>query len=122
MSAARDIKLDGDGDLAIESGDLALVSGRGSVAQHVRIRLRFFLGEWFLDESRGVPFMQRIFVKAPRPGLVQSILRKTIEGTPGVRAVTELAVTIDPRTRKARATWRATTDLGEISGDSALSA
>lgn len=118
----RDLKLDSDGDLAIEGGDLALVGGIESIAQHVQIRLRFFLGEWFLDESRGVPFMQRIFVKAPRPGLVQSVVRKTIEGTPGVRAVTELAVTLDPRTRKARVTWRATTDLGEISGDSALSA
>lgn len=116
----RDLKLDSDGDLAIESGDLALVGGIESVAQHAQIRLRFFLGEWFLDESRGVPYLQRIFVKAPRPGLVQSIVRKTIEGTPGVRAVTELAVSIDSRTRKARATWRATSDLGEIDGSSSL--
>jgi hypothetical protein len=118
----RDLKLDSDGDLAIEGGDLALVGGIESIAQHVQIRLRFFLGEWFLDESRGVPFMQRIFVKAPRPGLVQSIVRKTIEGTPGVRAVTELDVSIDARTRKARATWRATADLGEIGGTASLEA
>lgn len=117
---ARDLKLDGDGDLAVESGDLALVGGADSVAQHIRIRVRFFLGEWFLDESRGVPYLQRVFVKAPRPGLVQSVLRKAIEGTPGVRSVTELDVSTDARTRKAVATWRATTDLGELSGGAAL--
>jgi hypothetical protein len=118
--SSRDIKLGIDGDILLEDGDLALVGGVDSIAQHVLIRVRLFLGEWFLDESRGVPYLQRIFVKKARPGLVQSLLRNAIEGTPGVRAVTELSIAADARTRKAVATWRATVDAGEISGTSAL--
>ncbi len=126
---ARDLKLDTTGDLALESGDLVLVGGStdaenaDAIAQHVRIRVRTFLGEWFLDESDGVPYHQRILgKKGVRPGVVQSELRKRIEGTPGVRAVTEISVTIDRKTRAAKAVWRASTDLGEITGDAAVGA
>jgi hypothetical protein len=122
----RDIKLDDTGDLALESGDLVLVGGTtdaeniAAIAQHVRIRVLTFLGEWFLDESRGVPYRERIFRKGARPGLVQSLLRRAIEQTPGVRAVTEFSLEIDRRARSARATWRASSDVGEISGAVAL--
>jgi hypothetical protein len=124
----RDIKLDLDGDLALEHGDLALVGGSTdeeniqAIAQDVRIRVRMFLGEWFLDESRGVPYHQQIFRKGARAGLVQSLLRRAIEQTPGVRVVTEMSLEANPQTRHAVATWRASTDAGELGGTETLPA
>ena len=48
-----DILLSADGDLYLtETGDISLVE---SVAQKIKIRLRWWLGEWRWDEEEGMP-------------------------------------------------------------------
>lgn len=43
-----DLKLDiASDDIDVSTGDLVLVEGTDAIIQHLQIRLRFFLGEWF---------------------------------------------------------------------------
>lgn len=50
-----------NGDIALDStGRLAVVTGAEALRQKLETRLRLYRGEWFLDTSSGVPYLQRI--------------------------------------------------------------
>lgn len=107
-----DLALDDSGDLDLTGGELRLVSGVEAVRQHIRIRLRTVLGEWFLDQRIGVPYFEHILVKNPNPVLVRSIIRETILGTPGVSSVSRLEFELDRVTRKLTVDGAAVGDDG----------
>lgn len=109
---ARAWKIGTDGDLAIEGGKIALVDGKEAIAQHVAQRLRLFLGEWPLNTEAGFPYRTIVFVKRPSLPLIKAALRKYIAETPGIREVTEVTLSVDPRSRIATGTYSAVTDLG----------
>jgi len=108
---ARTVDVDADnpveGDLYINPrGQLGFIEGTQAVRQHVRSRLRFFLGEWFLDERQGFPYFRDVLVKNPNRQSIISSLRRTIRETPGVAQVDELVLTVDAD-RSARVSFRA---------------
>jgi hypothetical protein len=109
-----DLKLQGNG-LAIEKGDLVLVDGKDAIEQHLRIRLKTFKGEWFLDQRVGVPYFQNIFIRAPNLAVVNAIYRKAILSTPGVTGVDSLLVSLDRGTRHLSVSFAAQTADGVIS-------
>ena len=95
------------GDLFIDStGQLVLVDGSDAVAQHLRGRLRIFLGEWFLDERIGFPYFRDVFIKNPNHASILSSLRRTITGTPGISGVDELTLSVNAA-RQAVVSFRA---------------
>lgn len=101
------------GDLHVEGTALALVRGPDAVAQAVVVELRWWLGEWFLDTRRGVPYVQRILRKGVSPRTVRAIIRRHIERSPGVDRVTFLRLTVDPRTREASIDFELRTTDGQ---------
>jgi hypothetical protein len=112
----RALEIDADnpveGDLFIDPrGQLVLVGDVAEtrdleVRQHVRGRLRLFLGEWFLDQRQGFPYFRDVFIKNPNRQSIISSLRRTIRQTPGVAQVDELTLRVDPD-RQARVDFRA---------------
>lgn len=56
MASVRDFALTTTGDLDIAGGG-SWVSGLDAIAQEVTIRLKTFLGEYFLDTARGLPWL-----------------------------------------------------------------
>ena len=48
--------LNSNNDLVIEGGRFKIVDDAAEVLQHVRTRLQFYLEEWFLDRTAGVPY------------------------------------------------------------------
>lgn len=111
---ASDLKLDTAGDLAVETGDFVLISDSDETVQSVRIRLRFYLGEWFLDNRLGVPFYEQVFVKNPDLTQVEGLLRGVILETPGMATLTSYRQTLDGETRTLTVTWAGTTDDGTL--------
>lgn len=109
-----DLKLTVPGhDLSVEDGDLVLLDGVESIAQHLRIRLQFFLEEWFLDTRIGIPYYQRLLGQKPQESVVRAIFRPAIESTPGVEALNDLQVDYDGASRALAVSFRALTDTGE---------
>ncbi|MNN08392.1 hypothetical protein D3C81_1212450 [compost metagenome] len=92
-------KLDESGDLAL--GQDKLISGYAAeeVAQNVRTRLKFFLGEWFLDTTDGTDWFGGVLGKGTRLATRESIIRRRILLTPGCTGMTSFSVTADPATR-----------------------
>lgn len=95
---------------------LKLRDGAERVGQSVGIRLRAWLGEWFLDTGYGVPYLESVLVKNPRPEIVEAILRAQILSVQGVRRIQTFNLTIDNKTRKARVDFVIESDEGLATG------
>ena len=98
----RDFLQDANGDLAAVNGDFAVVGGAtpeaniAAVKQSAGIRLRMFLGEAYLDESKGVDWLGTILVKNPNPNIVVSELSSNLAATPDVNSVLSSKLTPGP--------------------------
>lgn len=92
----------GDLDLELVDGMLRpkMVTGAEYVRQKISARLKFFLGEWFLDLREGVPYFRDVFVKNPDVDLIRSIFRDVLSSVSDVAAVNQLALTYDDATRE----------------------
>jgi hypothetical protein len=112
MTLGPDLLLDpSTWDLALENGTPSVGA---DVPQAIGIRLKFVLGEWFLDQELGIPYYESIFVKAPGIDRIKAIFREAILSTPGVGELTALDVDYNPSTRRFGLTFKCTTDEGEI--------
>lgn len=79
---------------AIANGDFLTVAGAAAVPQGIDIRLGLFRGEAYLDESKGVPYLdddttgeQGILGKFVDPLFVRGVLGENIAETPDVTNV-----------------------------------
>ena len=103
-----DLKLDETGDLELSAmGD---VIPTDSIAQTVKIRLKWFLEEWRLGPTFGFPYFQEVFVKNPNLTKIKFLLREQIMEVEGVTNVTETEIQVDPKTRTAKITVAFTAD------------
>lgn len=106
-----DLALDQSGDLVVDP-DFALVTGRDSVVQRIRLRLYLVRGSWYLDTSEGVPWFQTIMVKAPDVPAIDALLRAEIASVPGVDSLVSFESSFDNEVRTYTATFRV-----EVAGD-----
>lgn len=88
-----DLKLT-DGDIEIEGNDLVLTTGTEAIQQHLSQRMKTFLEEWFLDKRIGIAYLQQILKKNPDPVVVDSILKREIINTPGIKELTRFVLDI----------------------------
>jgi hypothetical protein len=109
-----DIQLDAaTHDLVIATnGDLQMLDGAQRVAQQIKVTLLAFLGEWFLDTSFGVPYLEEILVKNPRPAVINAILRARILDVPQVSRIVSLSLDFDRPRRSLLVTFEADTPEG----------
>lgn len=100
-------------DLAVDpsTDDLLLVAGRAqlargsvAVAQAWKTHLTLFLGECFRDQSLGIDYQNLILVKNPSMTVVRGIFARASRETPGVREVTDIRFSFDPRRRELTVT------------------
>lgn len=109
-----DIKLDDTGDIDFTNGELSLTDGVDAVRQRLSQRLSFFLGEWFLDRTRGIPYVQQVFIKNPNPAVIDAIFKREILAEPSIRELQSFTLDLDTITRVLTITFRALTTVGPI--------
>ena len=98
-----DLKLDETTwDLSIENGDLALVTKSDAIRQNVRQRFWIFEGEYFLDQTEGVPYFRTILKKNPDLNLVNALLLDRAANTPGIIELLEWELDYDASSRTLR--------------------
>lgn len=86
-------------DLIVTEAGLEIVTDALAVGQHVRQRLMTFVGEWFLDNRVGVPWLSRIMARKFDPELAESVVKAEILKTDGVREITAFSVSFSKTTR-----------------------
>jgi len=109
-----DLKLDGSHDLEIIDRDLQLVDKLDEVAQRLKIQLQFFLGEWFLDTSQGIPYHEEIFVKGANRNRVASLLKEAILKTPCVEEILAFNLEFESETRALKLKFKVSTEFGVL--------
>lgn len=92
------------------------VEGAQRIQQSVGIRLRTWLGEWYLNTAHGVPYLEGVLGKNRRPEMVEAILRSQILQVNGVKSIKTFTIRLDDRTRKSVIDFSADTIEGLISG------
>lgn len=101
-------------DLVLRDGDLMIIDNAERVAQQILISLRFWYGEWFLNTTEGVPYLEYIMVKNPNIAHVRQILTEQIEAVGGVQKVDSMSIDFDRQGRTLAVDYSATTDYGLI--------
>lgn len=74
-------------DLSFNQFDFSLVDGIDQIRQNLFIRLKFILGEWFLDINEGVPYYEDIFLKNPNQIIVENVFKQEIINTRGIEEI-----------------------------------
>lgn len=115
-AAAWDLALDPvTNDLHFDAaGDLVLCDGADLAMQSIRTVLLTHTGEWWGDVTLGIDWVGEVLVKDPRLDIVRALLADQILSVPGVRAVGDIGIDIDPNTRAATITIAATATSGEL--------
>lgn len=108
-----DLKLTNN-DLNITNNELVLITGVDETSQNIEINLKTILGEWFLDESIGVPWFNEIFIKRSSLSQAQSILINQIQNTNGVTKINDLTFDFNNSTRQLSVSTRVTSEDGDI--------
>lgn len=104
------------GELVLVAGSFAMVTGKDAIAQEIAARLKTFRGEWFLDGSIGVPYMEQVLArKRPNLAAVEQLLRAEILAVGGVTSVQSLSLSLDS-TRSLTGRFTAATAEGDVEG------
>lgn len=86
-------------DLIFADGNLVMARDALAVGQHARQRLSTFDGEWFLDTTVGVPWLNQILGKRYDPALAESVVKASLLATDGVTEITSFSVSFGRATR-----------------------
>lgn len=111
---AYDLKLDPLTHDLLLAGDGALIEGPQRITQQIKCTLLTLYGEWFLDTSFGVPYLESIMVKNPNRSEIEAILKDRIIDVPDVTGVRQMAIQIDREMRTLSVEFVATTDYGDL--------
>lgn len=110
-----DLKIGTDGDLELSATDLQFTSGVEAVAQGIRIRLRTFRNEWFLNLDTGVDWFGSILGQKYNATRVRSEIRDVILDTENDIEITRLDVDYNGQTREVTIGWEVRTTFGDLS-------
>ena len=108
-----DLKLTNN-DLDITNNELTLITGIDETSQNITVNLKTILGEWFLDESIGVPWLNEIFVKKNSLSQAQAILINQIKQTNGVKKINDIQFDFNNSTRQLSVSTRVQSEDGDI--------
>lgn len=104
------------GELFMDPTTKSLAMNAGTVEtirQRVETELTTFLGEYMLNESKGLPYFSEMMKKNPNLLLIRSLIATKISSIDGVRRIIELEVTFNAALRKVSVSFRLLADTGE---------
>ncbi len=107
VTSALSIDNPDEGDLALDSKGRFFVRTelKDIVEQRIRVRLRFFRGEWFLNLDAGTPYYQVLFVKGVGNNVIRSVFSQILS-VEGVQSILELIPERDAKTRVLKLTFK----------------
>jgi hypothetical protein len=108
-------ELDANGDYTFgRNGQNWLVNSPAAVGQLIETTLKLFQGEWFLDLTKGVPWLTAI-IGYNKKAAIDQVLQNAIRNVQGVLSVTKYFSEIDTATRALTVTATVQTIYGTVS-------
>ena len=106
-----DVLLGVDGDLYLRDGDIVLTE---SVSQAIKIRLRWFYGEWKFNTTYGLPYYEEVFIKGYNLGIVERRIKEQILAVEEVKAITYIKLDVNTQTRELKVIYTVQLTNGEL--------
>ncbi|MFX1587236.1 MAG: hypothetical protein ACFFC1_03690 [Promethearchaeota archaeon] len=102
------------GDLDLTNWNLRFTSSNSQyIAQKLKIRLGFFLGEWYLNINEGIPYFEKILVKNPNLSEIEDLMIEKILTVSGVESLESFNLEFDKSTRELTVSFTVKTSEGE---------
>ena len=111
-----DIFFDDDYDATLDGQDLKFTDESNKVPQRLTTRVQFLLEEWFLDNTVGVPYTQKIFKAGTGLTDTYDIIRRKITETEDVAELKTLELTPNADGRGLRIDFEAIESNGTSTG------
>jgi hypothetical protein len=89
-------RLTDDGDYTFGFGNNCFISDTDAVAQAIGTKMNMFKGDYWADQSEGLPFFQKIAGNSDK-NTVDSLLEARILETPGVSSISSISSSIANR-------------------------
>ena len=120
MELQKDLKLTPAGDLALApEGDVIITN---SIAQAIRIRIRWFLGEWAFNPELGLPLFEEILKKNVSITYAEQLITEQILEVAGVSKVDSIDISVDRAKRVMSVSFLASTVEGLITEEVSINA
>ena len=114
----KDLKITTTGDLDFTVGgnkDLQFETDTKEViAQRLRIALRSFKNDWFINLADGLPYFDDILVKNASIATIQALIKSTILNVEGVNSLVDFQMNYDISTRKFTIDFQVLTAFGTL--------
>lgn len=101
-------------DIVLEDGDIVFIDSAERVAQQIKIQLLTFLGEWFLDITHGVPYLDYVLIKKPNFTIIRQIFWEQILKVENVESVDSIELEYNSSERTVIVEYSASTKYGLI--------
>jgi len=102
------------GDLVVTDNALSISEeGSESIAQRLKIRLRFFFREWILDRSQGTKWFEIILKKGVEKFAADAEIRRVVLETPEIRTIENWTSSLDSQRRTYEVRFDVRTTEGE---------
>lgn len=101
-------------DLVVENVDLVVVKGADRVRQQLVVKLRLWVGEWFLDTEFGTPYLESILGKQITLGGAVAAIKQSILEVNDVQQITRFDYNFDRKARRLVVDFDALTPFGLI--------
>lgn len=97
---STDIYFNSNHDMEVLNRDIRFTEESDEIAQKLNIVLQFFLGEWFLNTNKGIPYTQTIFENGIQdiPKLT-AYFKSIVRQVEGVEVINKLDLNINRRGR-----------------------
>jgi hypothetical protein len=105
-------RLDAKHDMTFGHGNANIAQDQECVAQRVRTRLYLLQGEWFLDITAGMPWLQSIEGKPININYANARIKQEILNTDGVDSVLDFQSSLDRNKRLLSVTATVVTIYG----------
>lgn len=107
------LALDGSGDIVLTGRTLKRVSGTEYTTQTVKTNLHLQEGEWIVDPTEGLPWLNGALEKGVPLPLIAQLVKATVERTVGVLSVDTLDYSFSSGERKLTINFTGTTIYGK---------
>ncbi|ETT45213.1 hypothetical protein C162_21793 [Paenibacillus sp. FSL R7-269] len=107
------IKLDDTGDIALQSGQLQMISGPDEIAQSCRLILGVQKGEWFLNPELGIDHKKFLGKGVSRDEMQDEIISGLLQ-EPRIQSVDAIEFSFNRQLRQLIVSFTATGTNGEV--------
>lgn len=112
--------LDDNGDLALSQNNLTMISGKPEIMQIIKLNLQSVAGEWFLDETLGLPWFDQILEVQNSDTNLDTIFLDSIRTSDGVLSVLRFETELDRGLRVLRIAFAVVTADGILEFDDSI--